>query len=74
MSPHESIELVPEDELYELFETRRPQRDAFRAGIAERLAARNEADTDDAADEDGPVRSSFWRRCICLRLARARFS
>ena len=66
MSPHERIELVPEDELYELFETQRPQRDAFRAGIAERVAARNEANTGDAADEDGPVRSSFWRRAAAF--------
>ena len=66
MSPHETTELVPERELYELFERRRPQRDTFRAGIEERIAARREADASDGEDEDGPVLSSFWRRAAAF--------
>jgi len=64
MSEHE---LLPESELRELFRPRRPEPEAFRAGVERRIAERREREA--AARKDGereddaaPLRSVFLRR------------
>ena len=46
-------DLVPEEELHDLFAPRRPDPDSFREGIDRRIRER---------EEEEPVESRFWRR------------
>lgn len=60
MSPRENADMIAEEELYELFERRRPDARSFRAGIDARVAER--ADAPESEQGSDLVRSTLWRR------------
>ena len=63
MKSKPGTELVPEEELYELFERRRPDPDAFRVGVEQRLEEQRRADEARGEDgEDNTLRAAFLKR------------
>lgn len=62
MSPRDDTEMIAEEELYGLFERRRPDPRSFRDGIQERID--EQAPATGAPSE--PIRSGFWRRAAAV--------
>ena len=71
MSPYDNEDLIAEDELRGLFARVRPEPEAFRSGIEQRIAEREAARPADSneGEEDEPVRSSPWQRAAALLFA-----
>ncbi len=64
MSADQNAELIPVEDLQDLFEPRRPDAESFRAGVEERIAERERAEKDEGAE--GFDSMSFMKRAAAV--------